>query len=159
MNITSQIENLRQLAHELLYLGVDGTPLYIDRFSQLSKGVLEHAETLYSQKGSTFEEEARLCLVLLMSYGATIYDRGDKERKKQVVLNRAWKVLDKLPASLLKCQLLVACYGEVFDEGLAQEARAIMDSWKKRELSAEEQETIEMLKNLEEYQYPTSEIE
>lgn len=159
MNITSQIESLRQLAHELLYLGVDGTPLYTDRFSQLSKGVLEHADNLYSQKGSTFEEEAHLCLVLLLSYGATIYDRGDKERKKQNILNRAWKTLDKLPPSLLKCQLLVACYGEVFDEELAREAHAIIDSWSESQLTTEARETIDMLKNLEENQYPNSEID
>lgn len=159
MNITSRIESLRQLARELLYLGVDGTPLYIDRFSQLNKGVLEHADSLYLQKGSTYEEEARLCLVLLMSYGATIYDRGDKERKKQSILNRAWKTLDKLPPSLLKCQLLVACYGEVFDEELACEAHAIIDSWNESELTAEARETIDMLRNLEENQYPNSEID
>lgn len=159
MNITSQIERLRQLAHELLYLGVDGTPLYVDRFSQLNKGVLEQAETLYSQKGATLEEEANLCLALLMGYGATIYDRGDKEHKKQVILNRAWRVLDKLPDSLLKCQLLVACYGEVFDEEMAQEARTIIDSWGGRELSDPERETIEMLKDLEEHPYPNSEID
>lgn len=159
MNITSQIERLWQLAHELLYLGVDGTPLYVDRFSQLNKGVLEQAETLYSQKGATLEEEANLCLALLMGYGATIYDRGDKEHKKQVILNRAWRVLDKLPDSFLKCQLLVACYGEVFDEEMAQEAHAIIDSWGGRELSDQERETIEILKALEEHQYPNSEID
>lgn len=159
MNITSQIERLRQLAHELLYLGVDGTPLYVDRFSQLNNGVLEQAETLYSQKGATLEEEANLCLALLMGYGATIYDRGDKEHKKQVVLNRAWRVLDKLPDSLLKCQLLVACYGEVFDEEMAQEAHTIIDSWGGRELSDPERETVEMLKDLEEHPYPNSEID
>lgn len=159
MNLTSQIESLRQLAHELLYLGVDGTPLYTDRFSQLSKGVLEHADLLYSQKGATCEEEAALCLVLLMSYGATIYDRGDKERKKQTILNRAGRTLDKLPPSLLKCQLLVACYGEVFDEELAREAHAIMESWGETGLSAEARETMEMLRNLEENQYPNSEID
>lgn len=159
MHITSQIESLRQLAHELLYLGVDGSPLYTDRFSQLSKDVLEQADALYSYKGATSEEEATLCQILLMAYGATIYDRGDKERKKQSVLNRAWKVLDKIPASLLKCQLLIACYGEVFDEELAQEARVIIDSWAGRKLSVEEREMVEMLKNLEENQYPNSEVE
>lgn len=159
MHITSQIESLRQLAHELLYLGVDGSPLYTDRFSQLSKDVLEQADALYTFKGATPEEEATLCQVLLMAYGATIYDHGDKERKKQSVLNRAWKVLDKLPASLLKCRLLIACYGEVFDEELAQEARVIIDSWAGRKLSVEEREMVEMLKNLEENQYPNSEVE
>lgn len=92
-------------------------------------------------------------------YSATIYDRGDKERKKQSILNRTWKVLDKLPASLLKCQLLIACYGEVFDEELARAAHAIIDSWSENKLTAEARETIDMLRNLEENQYPNSEID
>lgn len=159
MNITLEIETLRQLTHELLNLGVDGSPIYADRFSLLNKDVLEQSDALYSQKGSTLEEEATLCAALLSGYGATIYDHGDKEQKKQIVLNRSWKVLDKLPASLLKCQLLIACYGEVFDEELAAEAHAIIDSWAGRELSAEERQAVENLRNAEENQYPSCEVD
>lgn len=39
--LTSQIEQLQSLAHELLYLGVDGAPIYTDHFRQLNKEVLE----------------------------------------------------------------------------------------------------------------------
>ena len=34
--LTSQIEQLQSLAHELLYLGVDGAPIYTDHFRQLN---------------------------------------------------------------------------------------------------------------------------
>lgn len=158
MNIISQIENLRQFTYELLHFGIDGSPLYTDHFCKLNKEVLELADSLYFQKGTTLEEEAILYFSLLTAYGATIYDHGDKERKKQSILNRAWKLLDKLPASLLKCQLLIACYSEVFDEDLAQEAHAIMNTWTGRELSIDEQEAVEMLKGVEENQYPNSEL-
>lgn len=158
MNIISQIESLRQLTHELLHLGIDGSPLYTDHFCKLNKEVLELADSLYSQKGTALEEEATLCFALLTAYSTTIYDRGDKELKKQSILNRSWKVLDKLPPSLLKCQLLIVCYGEVFDEDLAQEAHAIINMWTGRELIAEEQEAVEMLKGVEENQYPNSEL-
>ena len=114
--LTSQIEQLQSLAHELLYLGVDGAPIYTDHFRQLNKEVLEQSDALYPQRGATPEEEANICLALLMGYNATIYNQGDKEEKKQVVLNRCWDVLDQLPATLLKCQLLTYCYGEVFEE-------------------------------------------
>ena len=89
-------------------------------------------------KGATSEEEAAICLSLLMGYNATIYNDGDKESKIQSILDRSFAVLDHLPASLLKCQLLTYCYGEVFEEDLAQEAHQIMDSWKNRALSEEE---------------------
>ena len=159
MNITSQIESLRRLTHELLHLGVDGSPLYADRFCQLNKDVLAQSDALFSTKGTNFEEEATICLALLNGYNATIYDHGDKEQKKQAALDRSWSVLDQLSASLLKCQLLVACYGEVFEGDLAQEAHSIINGWDARELTEEEKEIIEILQNLEENQYPNSEIE
>lgn len=159
MIITSQIGSLRQLFYELLHLGVDETPIYSDRFCQLNKDVLAQSDTLFTIKATDLEEEATICLTLLNGYNATIYAHGDKEQKKQALLDRSWSVLDQLPASLLKCQLLVACYGEVFEEELAQEAHSIINGWDVREFTEEEKEIIEMLKELEENQYPNSEIE
>ena len=104
-------------------------------------------------KGENPEEEARLCLALLMGYNATIYDYGDKESKKQVILDRSLLVLESLPSSLLKCQLLTYCYGEVFEEELAKEAHTIIDGWKDRELLEEEREIVENLRILEEPPY------
>jgi hypothetical protein len=59
----------------------------------------------------------------------------------------------------LKCRLLVSCYGEVFDEELAEEAHVIIDSWQGRELSEEEREVMDDLRNLEENPYIWSEVE
>lgn len=104
--------------------------------------------------GNTIEEEASLCIALLTGYNATIYNHGDKEEKIQSVLDRCWAIIDKLSTSLLKCQLLVACYAEVFDEELAKEAHEILDGWKSRKLSEEETEALERLVNLEKNPYP-----
>lgn len=159
MSLQSEIDALHCIASELLYLGLDGEPIYADNFQQLNADVYSHAEALSCKHGSTSEEEASLCTVLLMGYNATIYNYGDKEEKIQSVLDRSWEILEHLEPSLLKCQLLVACYGEVFDEGLAQEAHAIMDGWGNCELTEEEREVLERLKVLEENPYPWSEIE
>ena len=137
----SQIDALRQLTHELLYLGMDGEPIYADRFRQLNSDVYNQAEALYWQKARNDEEEATLCVTLLKAYSATIYGRGDKGEKVQILLDRSWEVLNKISDSLLKCQLLVACYGETFDEELAKEARAIMDGWGDS-LTVEQQELL-----------------
>lgn len=72
----SQIDALRQLTHELLYLGMDGEPIYADRFRQLNSDVYNQAEALYQKKARNDEEEATLCVTLLKAYSATIYDRG-----------------------------------------------------------------------------------
>ncbi|EXY61092.1 putative transcriptional regulator domain protein [Bacteroides fragilis str. 3986T(B)10] len=51
------------------------------------------------------------------------------------------------------------CYGEVFEEELAKEAHAIIDYWDNKTLSIDEQETVDMLKMIEENQYPNSYID
>ena len=158
-SLDSQITALYTLAHELLYLGSDGSPIYSDHFSRLNGDVLSRANTLYPHHGSTDEEEARLCLSLLMGYNATIYNNGDKEVRIQQILNRCWEVLDRLPASLLKVRLLTYCYGEVFDDDLSREAHSIIDSWGERALSGDECEIAEQLLSLEENPYPNWEVE
>ena len=137
----SQIDALRQLTHELLYLGMDGEPIYADRFRQLNSDVYNQAEALYRNKARNDEEEATLCVTLLKAYSATIYDRGDKGEKVQILLDRSWEVLNKISDSLLKCQLLVVCYGETSDEELEKEARAIMNGWGDS-LTVEQQELL-----------------
>lgn len=94
-----------------------------------------------------------------MGYNATLYNNGDKEERIQHILDRCWDVLEHLPASLLKVQLLVYCYGEVFDEELAREAQTIIDTWQDRELSEDEREVMERLKDVQENPYPWSEVE
>lgn len=157
--LESKISALYALAHELLYLGMDDSPIYSDHFTRLNREVFLRANFLYDQQGATFEEEATLCLSLLMGYNATLYNNGDKEERIQHILDRCWEVLDHLPASLLKVRLLTYCYGEVFDEELADEAHGIMDSWNGREQTIEEREILELLKEIEENPYPWSEVE
>ena len=114
--LESEISALYASAHELCYLGMDGRPIYSDQFTRLNRDVFSQANALYDKHGDSDEEEARLCLSLLMGYNATLYNNGDKEERIQHILDRCWDVLEHLPASLLKVQLLVYCYGEVFDE-------------------------------------------
>ena len=89
-----------------------------------------------------------------MVYNATIYDYGDKEQKKQAVLDRISNILEQLPPSLLKVRLLSYCYGEVYEESMLQEARSIIEEWKKNPLTPEQTEIIEELQNIEDNQYP-----
>ena len=158
-SLESEVSALSTLADELLYLGIDDTPIYSDDFTRLNHEVFQKANALYHQRGSTFEEEASLCLALSKGYNATIYNDGDKEERIQTILNRCWEVLEHLSASLLKVQLLTYCYGEVFEEELAKEAHQIMDSWENKVLSEEELKVIELLQTMRDNRYPCSEIE
>lgn len=158
-DLTSRALELQHAAHELMYLGIDGEPVYSDTFCRLNKEVLVKSDSLFTSKSSDIEEEANICLALLMGYNATIYDNGDKEQKKQTVLDRIYTVLDKLPASLLKVRLLTYAYGEVYDEVLLQEAYVIIEGWDKNSLTSEQTEIIDELKNIEENPYPFEIVE
>jgi hypothetical protein len=152
--------SLFSLARRLLTYGLDGSPVYADKFARLNLDVYEQALKLRNiRRGDTPEEEAGLCLSLLVAFNATIYDNGRKQQYIQEILDRSWETLPRLAPSLLKVRLLTCCYGEVYEEDLAREAHAIIDSWDKAELTPEQVEIMEELKNFENYPYPFEVVE
>lgn len=141
---------LQRAAHDLMYLGMDGSPVYSDDLSRRNGEIYRLTMALYNSgvKGTTVEEQANICLALLMGYNASFIDHGEKRKCVQEVLDRCWDILDTLPASLLKLRLLTACYGEVFDESLADEGRTIIASWDSALLTCEQQEAIAEFRNV-----------
>ena len=142
-------------------MGMDGSPVYSDDLSRRNSEVYRLTTALYNSiaKGSTIEEQASVCLALLMGYSASFIDHGEKQKHIQEILDRCWNILDVLPASLLKLRLLTACYGEVFDEPLADEGRAIIASWDSASLTSEQQEAIDEFQNVIDNPYPWEELE
>lgn len=65
---------------------------------------------LYSQRGKTPEQDATLCLAILMGYNVSMYANPEDEERKQAVLTRSLSLLDVLPPSLLKQQLSAVCH-------------------------------------------------
>lgn len=112
MSLSEEAITLQRAAHELMYLGMDGSPVYSDDLSRRNGEVYRLTMALYRSgvKGTTIEEQANVCLALLMGYSASFVDHGEKQRHVQKVLDCCWDVLDALPASLLKLRLLTACY-------------------------------------------------
>ena len=161
MSLFEEAITLQRAAHDLMYLGMDGSPIYSDDLSRRNGEVYRLTTALYDSgvKGFTVEEQANVCLALLMGYSTSFIDHGDKQKHIQEVLDRCWDILDTLPASLLKLRLLTACYGEVFDEPLADEGRAIIASWDSTSLTSEQLEAIEMFQNVVDNPYPWEEIE
>ena len=156
MSLSEEIAVLQRAAHDLMYLGMDGSPVYSDDLSRRNGEVYRLTTALYNSgvKGSTVEEQADVCLALLMGYSASFVDHGEKQQHVQEVLDRCWDILDTLPASLLKLRLLTACYGEVFDEPLADEGHAIIASWDSSSLTHEQQEAITEFQNVVDNLYP-----
>ena len=161
MTLSEEVASLQRAAHDLMYLGMDGSPIYSDDLSRRNNEVYRLTTTLYNSgiKGSTVEEQASVCLALLMGYNASFIDHGEKRGHIQEILDRCWDILDILPASLLKLRLLTACYGEVFDEPLADEARAIIASWDSLSLTTEQQEAINEFQTVVDNPYPWEYVE
>ena len=160
MSLSEEAITLQRAAHDLMYLGIDGSPIYSDDLSRRNGEVYRLTTTLYNSdtKDSTVEEQANVCLALLMGYTASFIDHGEKQEHIQEILNRCWDILEVLPASLLKLRLLTACYGEVYDEPLADEARKIIAGWDEKILIAEQQEAIEEFQNVVDNPYPWEEL-
>ena len=156
MSLLEEALLLQRAAHDLMYLGMDGSPIYSDDLSRRNSEVYRLTTTLYNSSiwGTTVEEQANVCLALLMGYSASFVDHGEKQRHVQEVLDCCWDVLDALPASLLKLRLLTACYGEVFDESLADEGRSIIASWDSLSLTPEQQEAVDEFQNVTDNPYP-----
>lgn len=156
MTLSEEIVSLQRAAHELMYLGIDGCPIYSDDLSRRNGEVYRLTTALYNSgaTGSTTEEQASVCLALLMGYSVSFIDHGEKQEHIQEVLNRCWDILEALPASLLKLRLLTACYGEVFDEPLADEGRAIIASWDAESFTSEQKEAIDEFQNVVNNPYP-----
>ena len=156
MSLSEETLALQRAAHELMYLGMDGSPVYSDDLSRRNSEVYRLTTALYHSgaKGSTIEEQANVCLALLMGYNASFIDHGEKRQHVQEILDRCWDILDVLPASLLKLRLLTACYGEVFDEPLADEGRAVIASWDSALLTVEQREAIAEFQNVIDNPYP-----
>ena len=150
MSLSEEATSLQRAAHDLMYLGMDGSPIYSDDLSRRNGEVYRLTTALYNSgsKGSTVEEQASVCLALLMGYNASFIDHGEKREHVQKILDRCWDILDALPASLLKLRLLTTCYGEVFDEPLADDARAIIAAWDAASLTVEQQEAIAEFQNV-----------
>lgn len=149
------MNSLYSLAHELLTLGMDGSPIYSDILTRLNREVYEQALKLYNApNGDTPDLEAGICLSLLVAFNATYCDDGRKQQYVQAVLDRSFAVLSALKPSLLKARLLVYCYSECYEGSLAEDAHAIMDTWDKSALLPEQIEIIEELMNIEENPYP-----
>ena len=161
MSLLEEALLLQRAAHDLMYLGMDGSPIYSDDLSRRNSEVYRLTTTLYNSGtwGATVEEQANVCLALLKGYSASCIDHGEKQQHVQEVLKRCWDILDALPASLLKLRLLTACYGEVFDEALADEARGIIASWSAASLTAEQQEAVGEFQNVVDNPYPWEEME
>lgn len=98
-NLQSQIDALQQTVHTFLQSATGNGYIYADDLSQLNQSIHKQINKLYPLRGKTVEQEAALCLAILMGYSVSIYANPDDEFKKQEILNRSRSLFDSLTSS------------------------------------------------------------
>ena len=96
-----EIERLYEKARELLHLGDKDGFVYADDLSRLNKEVHELIHLLWNKKPGSIEEEARLCLAILMGFNGIMYANPEDEKIRCSVTDRTCYVLKELSSSLL----------------------------------------------------------
>lgn len=117
-----QAEELQALTDELLHLGEDGEVVYIDQFRRLNQEIREKAGLLFLLQSEDIEQEAQVCLSLIMVYSVIAYQLEDKEEKIQVILDRCNKIFVSDFSLSIRCKLLLYCYEQLRDNTLVEEA-------------------------------------
>jgi len=145
--LITKAKELRRVAERLAYFQDDGEYSYIDKYKEVLSWIYKSCRELIRFHGENDEEEAEICLSVLIGYSTTVRNAKNIQR----AVDRAYQVLPRLTPSLLKCQLLIYCYIEACDESLIREAKLIIDSWKEGEMGEEEKKVRELLENLEKY--------
>ena len=145
--LITKAKELRRVAERLAYFQDDGEYSYIDKYKEVLSWIYKSCRELIRFHGENDDEEAEICLSVLIGYSTTVRNAKNIQR----AVDRAYQVLPRLTPSLLKCQLLIYCYIEACDESLIREAKLIIDSWKEGEMGEEEKKVRELLENLEKY--------
>ena len=107
--LQENIDDLQKLSDRLLHISDENGYVYADDLSELHQAIHEKIIDLYSQRGKTPEQDATLCLAILMGYNVLMYANPEDEVRKRNVFIRSRKLLNSLPPSLLKEQLSTLC--------------------------------------------------
>ena len=113
----SLCNSVSSVVKKLLEYGEDGTPVYVNELTALNQELRNLCADLLLQKGESPEEEAEILVTLFKGYDTMLFNFSSEN--EQVIQ----ELLEKLPASVLKCQLLLECFEQTGDEELIREAK------------------------------------
>lgn len=100
------IDHLQQTVHSFLS-AIDTGYVYPDEASSINHTLHSQINELYDRQkeAMTANQEAALCLALLMGYSVSMYANPEDEEKRKSVLDHSHRVITSLPSSSLKHQL------------------------------------------------------
>lgn len=93
MELQDKIFHLHNQAHRLLHIECSGSYLYADDLAQLNKDIHNEMNELYPLHGSTPEQDASLCLALLLGYSVSLYASLEDDLKGNIFFPVLWNFL------------------------------------------------------------------
>ena len=123
---TLQAKEIQQLAGRFLYEEAAKPYTDVEEWKEVQEHLATCIELLLKQEGSTPEEEGEIVLAVLMGYAIAVR----KRKNIAVAMERANRVLPILQDPVLKCRLAIFCYGECYDEELANLAHRLIEEQK-----------------------------
>lgn len=109
MELQGRILHLHNQACRLLHIECSGSYLYADDLPELNKDIHDEMDALYPLRGSTPEQDASLCLALLLGYSVSMYASLEDDLKREHILVRSLELLATLSPSPLKNDLYTVC--------------------------------------------------
>ena len=123
---TLQAKEIQQLAGRFLYEEAAKPYTDVEEWKEVQGHLATCIEDLLKQEGGTPEEEGEIVLAVLMGYAIAVR----KRKNIAVAMERANRVLPLLQDAVLKCRLAIFCYGECYDEELANLAHRLIEEQK-----------------------------
>lgn len=107
--LQEKIDYLQNMVESLFHVDNKDWYVYADDLSQLNQKIHEEIEELYSLQADTEEQEAALCIAMLMGYSVSIYANLEDEIKRRCVLERSYQIMDRIVSISLKKRLHAIC--------------------------------------------------
>lgn len=123
MTISQYAQKIQLLAGTFLSGSSHKKTISIDDWKAVQTALSEGIELLIRQEGSSPDEEGEAVLAILMGYTVAVRNSLHIDR----TLERAERIFHKVTNPLLKAKLAVFCYGECFDEELAEMAHQLLE--------------------------------
>ena len=121
-----QAKEIQQLAGRFLYEEAAKPYTDVEEWKEVQGHLATCIEDLLKQEGGTPEEEGEIVLAILMGYSIAVR----KRKNIAVAMERANRVLPLLQDAVLKCRLAIFCYGECYDDKLANMAHLLIEEQK-----------------------------
>jgi len=122
-SVLKKARELHRVAYRLAYCQDEDEYSSCNKYLEVTSWISCVCKELLYVKGTADEEEAEICLAILIGYSAIIWNR-ENDKNVHKALDRAFKVLPSMSASFIKYQLLIYCYTETSERSRATITKA-----------------------------------